>query len=92
MWQHSMGHLTRAGTSCRCVALVGVLKGERTLSPYTTMVGAEALAAVTCEPGTSSTDPAILSMLLGAAADLGHHLFSLFVHPARTPRCPSPIA
>lgn len=87
-----MGHLTRAGRSRRCVALVGVLKGERTLSPYTTMAGTEALAAVTCEPGASSTDPAILSMLLGAAADLGHHLFSLFVHPARTPRCPSPIA
>ncbi|KAK9868448.1 hypothetical protein WJX84_004951 [Apatococcus fuscideae] len=67
----------------RCVALVGVLRGERTLCPYTTMVGIEALAAATCEPGASSTDPMILSMLLSEAADLGHHLFSLFVHPAR---------
>ncbi len=67
----------------RCVALVGVLRGDRVLSPYTTMMGAEALAAATCEPGASSTDPMILSMLLSEAADLGHHLFSLFMHPAR---------
>ena len=69
---------------------MGVLRGDRALSPYTTMVGAEALVAATCEPGASSTDPMILSMLLSEAADLGHHLFSLFLHPASAPPYPPP--
>ena len=64
---------------------MGLLGGGRSSYPYTTMTALEAIAAVTCEPGSRSTDPILLHSILSEAAALGRPLFQLFAHPAGMP-------
>ena len=58
------------------------LAADRLTSAYTVMSAVEALASVTCEPGSKSTDPIILHSILSDVAALGRPIFQLFFHPA----------
>lgn len=62
--------------------LMSLLGGGRSSYPYTTLAALEAIAAVTCEPGSRNTDPILLHSILSEAAALGRPLFQLFAHPA----------
>jgi hypothetical protein len=46
------------------------------------MEAVEALAALVCEPGSSTTEGMVLRELLQEAASTGPALFALFAHPA----------
>ena len=64
--------------------LLALLGGARNSLTYTTMAALEAVAAITCEPGSRNSDPILLHSLLSEAAALGRPLFQLFSHPAGT--------
>ena len=71
-----------SGWTFRAGALLALFGSDRSASAYTVMAALEAVASVTCEPGSRTTDPILLHSVLSEVAELGRPLFQLFSHPA----------
>ena len=72
---------------CRVTAMLQPLAADRMTSAYTLMCAVEAVASVTCEPGSRTTDAIVLHSILSDVAALGRPIFQLFFHPAGKLTC-----